>query len=158
MSKTLDDLLDAAIHHEQLSQAMYRDAAAIVTDPEARLFLRSLVEEEEGHERMLLQMKKMEIYDGSIPLEDPSILDAGRGSHGASSPSELAPGASIDQVIDLALAREHRARSLFERLAATARHEDLKQLFVNLAAEEDSHHRDIEKRFRAQRGLMGDEN
>lgn len=157
MSKTLDDLLDVAIHHEQLSQAMYRSAQQAVTDPEARRFLGVLVEEEEGHERMLKQLKQMEVYEGSVPLDDPTILEPGRDSHGAPE-KPLGPNASIDEIIDLALSREFRARQLFLRLAETTRSAELKQLFENLAKEEEAHHRDIERRFRATQGLMGDEN
>lgn len=151
MSRTINDLLDVAIQHEVLSQNMYRAAEARVTDPEAKRFLRTLVEEEEGHERTLKEIKDMEIYDGSVALQDASILDAGESSHGG----EIAADATIEQILDLALAREHRARTLFQSLAAAAAHPELKTLFENLAAEEDSHHEAIEKRFMRQRGEMG---
>jgi rubrerythrin len=156
MPKTLDDLLEVAIQHEISSQQMYRAAGTIVSDPEAKRFLRGLVEEEEGHERTLRSLREMEIFDGSVPLEDESMLDAGSGSHGEER-APLPADAGIEQVLELALTREHRARTLFEQLAGLARNEELRTLFEKLAAEEDSHHDAIIRRFKMQRGEMGDE-
>jgi rubrerythrin len=156
MSRTLNDLLDVAIRHEVLSQEMYRAAASRVSDPEARRFLQTLVEEEEGHERTLEQIKTMEVYDGSIVLEDESIFHPEKDTHGSSTP-DVGPEATIEQILELALSREHRARSLFESLESATGNAELKTLFRNLAEEEDSHHDTIIKRFKMQRGVMGDE-
>ncbi len=154
MGHTLDDLLDVAIEHEISSQRLYERALERAADGPARAFLRGLIAEEQGHERTLRELKAMEIYDGTVPVENEGLLAGPATSHGA---SEVPEGADFEAILDFALAREHRARMLFESAARAARHPELRALFEGLAGEEAQHHRDIEARFRRQQGSMGDE-
>ncbi|GAB4370222.1 MAG: hypothetical protein Kow0062_04720 [Acidobacteriota bacterium] len=154
MGRTLDDLLGVAIDHEIASQRLYRRALERTTDGPARAFLESLIEEEQGHERTLRELREMAIWDGSVPVEDEDLFAAPSASHGEDG---VPADAGLDTLLAFALRREHRARMLFEQAARAARHPELVSLFEGLAREEAQHHRDIEGRFLRQQGRLGDE-
>lgn len=155
MPHTLDDLLEVAIEHEVSTQQLYRDALAVVRDEQARRFLGELVAEEELHEKTLREMRDEGLYDGETPVVDEALFAGSRMSHSAR--GELTPESSVAQVLELALAREHRAQLIFQLLARTAREPELSQLFDRLATEEQFHHQEIERRFLRLTGQMGDE-
>ncbi len=154
MDRTIGDLLETAIGYEIRSQELYRRALELVEDPRARAFLEELVAEEERHQHTLEELREWEIFDPSIPLEDETMAVAG---DGAGLPEEIPPGTDLEGIVELALRREHRARTLFQRMAAAARHPELKTLFEKLAEEENSHHESVLERFRLHEGRPRDE-
>lgn len=153
MDKTLNDLLEVAIDHEISSQNMYQAAYNIVSDSQAKLFLRELIDEEKGHQTMLESIKEMEIYDGSIILDDASIIESGKSSH--KTDDDISTENTIDDILNIALKREYRAKSIFEKMASTTMNDELKGIFMKLAEEEDIHHKNISKKFNMQKGELG---
>lgn len=151
---TVDELLDIAIQHEVSSQNLYAGMLEKTNNVEMQNFLKSLVEEEKGHEDLLTTMKEMEIYDGSIVVEDTSLIKGVEQSHTTAKEPE-APPESIEQILELALTRETKAQNLFLTLAKSSKNEELKTMFENLAEEEMNHHHDIQKKFAMQQGTMG---
>jgi rubrerythrin len=149
---TIDDLLDIAIQFEISSQNLYASMMEKATDDETRVFLKNLVDEEKGHEDLLTTMKDMEIYDGSIPVEDDSLIKGVGESHTVE--NTPAPE-SIQKVLELALMRETRAHNMFVTLSKACKNDELKLMFEKLAAEEMNHHHNIEKKYAMQKGEMG---
>lgn len=151
--KTLDDLLNVAIEHEISSQKMYQQAYEKVSGNEVKQFIEELIEEEKGHETLLKQVKTMGIYDGSVPLDDESLLATGQKSHDIN--MDVTPDSSIEDVLEIALRREYKAQTLFNQMARLTKHPELQTLFEKLAEEEENHHKDIIKKFKIQKGEMG---
>jgi rubrerythrin len=150
---TINDLLDTAIRHEVSSQQLYTHLRDVVQDAETKAFLGDLIREETTHEALLLTVKDMEIYDGGIALEDQVVAAEVLASHGTA--ADITPESTIEDVLLLALSREHRAQQLFLRLAGADVHAELKELFEKLAEEEMNHHHAIEKKFAIHTGQMG---
>jgi rubrerythrin len=153
--KVLDDLLQIAIQHEISSQKFYQDSIGKTSDRKVQNFLKSLVEEEKSHEKILVSIREMEIYKGSIPVDEKMII-AAQQSHNLPIP-ELGAEPSLEEIYEIALRRETRAHLLFQQLARVTENEDLKELFINLAEEERNHHKNIEQGYRAQTGQFGPE-
>ena len=153
--KTVNDLLEIAIQHEISSQNFYRDALGKTSDKKVRHFLESLIEEEEGHERMLINIKAMDIYDGSVAIDEDSLRLAGE-SHSIDIP-ELSSDPKLEEIYEIALKRETRAYNIFCQLTAAVTDDELKTLFSSLADEEMNHHKNIDQKYNAQTGQMGHE-
>ena len=153
--KILDDLLQMAIQHEISSQKFYQDSISKTSDRKVQNFLKSLVEEEKSHEKILVSIREMEMYRGSIPVNEKMII-AAQQSHNLPIP-ELGSEPTLEDIYEIALRRETKAHQLFQQLARVTENEDLKELFINLAEEELNHHKSIEKGYRAQTGQFGPE-
>ena len=153
--KILDDLLQMAIQHEISSQKFYQDSISKTSDRKVQNFLKSLVEEEKSHEKILVSIREMEMYRGSIPVNEKMII-AAQQSHNLPIP-ELGSEPALEDIYEIALRRETKAHQLFQQLARVTENEDLKELFINLAEEELNHHKSIEKGYRAQTGQFGPE-
>jgi len=153
--KILDDLLQMAIQHEFSSQKFYQDSISKTSDRKVQNFLKSLVEEEKSHEKILVSIREMEMYRGSIPVNEKMII-AAQQSHNLPIP-ELGSEPALEDIYEIALRRETKAHQLFQQLARVTENEDLKELFINLAEEELNHHKSIEKGYRAQTGQFGPE-
>lgn len=151
--KTLGDLLEIAIQHEISSQNFYRDSLKKTNDPKVQNFLKALIEEEEGHERILLNIKDMEIYDDAVPVDGNMLKDAEK-SHDIDIP-ELSMDPKLEEIYEIALKRETKAYNIFKQMAATVKNDELRELFENLADEEMTHHKNIDNKYHAQTGQMG---
>ena len=151
--KTLGDLLEIAIQHEISSQNFYRDSLKKTRDTAVQNILKQLIEEEEGHERILLNIKEMEIYDASVPVDENLLKDAEQ-SHDIQIP-ELSNEPKLEEIYEIALKRETKAYNIFKQMAATVSNDELRELFKNLADEELNHHKNIDTKYHAQTGQMG---
>ncbi len=151
--KTLGDLLEIAIQHEVSSQKFYQDSLEKTGDLKVQNFLKSLIEEEKGHERILLNLRQMEIYDDSVPVDENLVNDA-QHSHDIEIP-ELSPEPALEEIYEIALKRETKAYNIFKQMAAAVKNDELKELFENLADEELNHHKNIDNKYHAQTGQMG---
>ncbi len=155
MISKLDDFLKLAIQLEISSQKFYQDAINKTSDREIQNFLRSLVDEEKSHEKILSSIREMGIYRVSTPVDQKTAM-AIQQSNDLPFP-ELGARPTLTEIYRSALQRETRAQQLFQHLARVTENEDLKELFINLAEEELNHHRRIEKEYRAQTGQFGPE-
>lgn len=152
---TIRELLEIAIRHEIGSQELYRNLKTIVTDRQTLSYLDDLVREEENHEAILRSIVENNLYDLHSVIEDMDVVDSVRSSHSVI--VTVSENSSIEDIMQLALQREHRARMLFERLSENALDEEQRLLFLKLAEEETSHQDVIEKRFAIRTGSMGHE-
>jgi len=151
--KTLNDLFEIAIEHEISSQKFYQDALESTQDPKVQHFLRTLIAEEKGHEKMLKSIAEMEIYDGTVPVSH-DVLEHARQSHDIDIP-ELSADPSLDEIYEIALKRETKAYNLFIQMSMTTVNPELKTLFGNLAEEEQTHHKNIDTAYQINTGEMG---
>ncbi|MFC2089101.1 ferritin family protein, partial [Calditrichota bacterium] len=106
-----------------------------------------------GHQTMLESIKEMELYDGSIPIQNESIFESGKSSHG--NENDFSKTIKIEDVLSIALKREFRAKAIFEKMAETTINNELKTIFTKLAEEEQIHHQNITKKFSLRQGEMG---
>ena len=150
---TIRELLEIAIQHEIGSQELYRNLKTIVTDRETLAYVDDLVREEENHETILRSIIDNNLYDMHSVIEDQDVADAVRSSHSVI--VRITENAKMEDVMQLALQREHRARMLFEQLSEHAVDEEQRLLFIKLAEEESTHQDVIEKRFAIRTGSMG---
>ena len=153
MQKTLNDLLDLAINAEISAQNLYSDASEIVDDQSGKLFLNGLVQEEKGHQTMLESIKEMELFDGDLLVDDESLFEAGKKIHDTD--DSFSKENDIEQIMLIALKREFKAKTRYEKMAGITNNSELKAIFSNLAKEEENHHKTIIKQFSMQQGEMG---
>jgi rubrerythrin len=153
--KTLDDFLQIAIDEEISSQKFYHDSIGRTGDRRVQNFLRALAEAERIHEKILTDLRDMEMYRGSLPVDEKMMI-AARQSHNLPIP-ELGPEPTLSEIYSIALRREDRAQNLYRQLARVTENEELKELFINLAREELNHHTSIQKEYKAQTGQFGPE-
>jgi rubrerythrin len=153
MAKTLNDLLDFAINAEISAQKLYTEASEIVDDQSGKLFLTDLAKEEKGHQTMLESIKEMEIFDGSIIVDEENLFEAGKDIHITN--DNFSKDNDIEQVMLIALKREFKAKTRYEKMAEITNNDELKSIFLTLAKEEESHHRTISKKYSLQQGEMG---
>jgi rubrerythrin len=153
MQKTLNELLDVAINAEISAQKLYSEASKIVDDQNGKLFLNGLVEEERGHQTMLESIKEMELFDGNIAVDDESLFEAGKKVHDTD--DNFSKENNIEQIMLIALKREFKAKTRYEKMSAITNNAELKTIFSKLAKEEELHHKNISKQFSMQQGEMG---
>ena len=73
MANTLNDLLDVAIRDEINAQKFYRILGEKTGNPKLKEIFFSMATEENGHELILKDMKTMEMFDGSVEIDDESL-------------------------------------------------------------------------------------
>ena len=150
---TLNDLLKVAIKAEIKAQKFYQEASQKFSNPKVQNFFRSLVGEEKKHERVLLNIREMEIYDGSVAVSE-NILQDARDSHEVADIA-ITGDDQLEQIYEVALKRETKAYKTYKHIADVAQNEEIKTLFENLADDEMDHHKRIEMQYQAQTGQMG---
>ncbi|MHC5088135.1 MAG: ferritin family protein, partial [Planctomycetota bacterium] len=127
-----EDVLDFAILQEKAAQQFYIKLAGEVLDADVQLFYRTLVEEEQIHEKKLRELKRYE-YDLNEPdleaLKDSGYLDA------MPVPADI----SLADAIRYAIKKERSARMLYRTLGQTCKRKELSELFTELADEEEAH-------------------
>lgn len=153
---TLKDLLDYAIQQEIDSQTLYRRGAELVKDAATQQFLRRLEKEEVEHEKMLFNIRETGLYNLDVAFKEEHLLEDAKHSHG-SNLFIFDERWTMENVLEIALKREYRARLIYEAAAQSAPDEEMKMLFKNLAAAEAIHHREVEKQYKLHRGTMGEE-
>ena len=129
---TFEDVLDFAILQEKAAQQFYIKLAGEVLDADVQLFYRTLVEEEQIHEKKLRELKRYE-YDLNEPdleaLKDSGYLDA------MPVPADI----SLADAIRYAIKKERSARMLYRTLGQVCKRKELAELFTELADEEETH-------------------
>jgi rubrerythrin len=155
MSKTLNDLLDAAIRDEIAAQKFYLDAMEKTNNARLKEFFKSLAGEEKGHERILTGVKEMGIYDGSLAVDEESVRKI-EGAHVIPN-EEPIEEMSIKRAMELAMNKENKASQIYAQMEQTSSQEELKKLFASLASDERRHARIIDEQYRIHTGQMGRE-
>ena len=155
MGTVLNDLLDAAIRDEIEAQHFYLTASEKSVNPRLKDFFNTLANEEKGHERILIGVKEMGLYEGDIPVDENALAQI-EGAHvitGEKPVEEL----SIEEAMELAMKKENKARHVYAQMADTTDQEEIQKLFTSISADENRHFMGIEKHYRIHTGQMGSE-
>ena len=102
---------------------------------------------------MLESIKEMELFDGDLNIDDESLFEAGKKIHDTN--DSFSKENDIEQIMLIALKREFKAKTRYEKMACITNDSELKTIFSKLAKEEEMHHKTISKRFSLQQGEMG---
>lgn len=153
MPKTLNDMLDVAIHDEINAQKFYKIMGEKTNNPKLKEFFNALASEEMGHERILKGVKEMELYEGSTEIDEESI----RKIEGAHVIDDTTPveEMSIEVAMEIAMKREHKASQVYGQMAETTSQEEIMKLFTSIAADERRHFNTIEEQYKIHTGQMG---
>jgi rubrerythrin len=129
---TFEDVLDFAILQEKAAQAFYTKLSEEALDSDVQLFYRTLIQEEHLHELKLRELKRFG-YDLVEPdietLKESGYLDA----------MPIPPEITFVEAVRYAIKKERSARMLYKTLGQVCERGELKQLFSELAEQEQSH-------------------
>lgn len=137
---SIQDVLSFAIRLEQASQEFYRQLSHTVHSPSVGRFLRSLIEEEVLHEQRLQQL-----YEGLGDLPDPVI--SAQEIDGYLQAMHVPDSLEYKEAVKLAMDKEKAAQSLYTIVAGTMADETLKDVFLQLALQEQIHHQYFEDEY-----------
>jgi rubrerythrin len=137
---SIQDVLSFAIHLEQASQEFYQQLSQTVHDPSVGRFLRSLIEEEKLHEERLQQM-----YEGAGDVPEPVISP--QEIDGYLRAMKVPDSLEYKEAVKLAMDKEKAAQSLYTIIAGTLSDEILKDVFLQLAAQEKNHCQYFEEEY-----------
>ena len=129
---TFEDVLDFAILQEKAAQEFYTDLEEKVTNDDVRLFYKTLIQEEQLHELKLRDLKRFgyELIEPDIEtLRESGYLDA----------MPVKPEISLVDAVRYAIKKERSARMLYHTLGEMCQRDELKDLFDELAEQEESH-------------------
>ena len=155
MAKTLNDLLDAAIRDEIAAQKFYLGAMEKTKNAKLQAFFNSLAEEEKGHERILLGVKEMGLYDGELPVDEESVEKI-EGAH-IIPEEEPIEKMTLEKAMEVSIKKEYKASQIYGQMEKTTTQEELKKLFSSLSADERRHALKIDEYYRIRTGQMGRE-
>lgn len=150
---TLNDLFDIAIQEEINAQKFYLHAHEKTDDVTIRNFLHAIFREEQNHEKILRNIRELDLYDGSLPV-NAEMLEAAQMAHRIVMPDSL-NNLSLEDLFEIALKKEAQAYTMYEHIAQVAVDEEIKSLFENMANEEHNHHKKINQFYLAKTGQMG---
>ena len=129
---TFEDVLDFAILQEKAAQQFYTDLEEKVIDNDVRLFYKTLIQEEHLHELKLRELKRFgyELIEPDIEtLRESGYLDA----------MPVTPETTFAEAVRYAIKKERSARMLYHTLGEMCERNELKDLFEELAEQEESH-------------------
>ena len=134
---SVDEVLNVAIASESKAHELYIEMAAMVENPWMRATLEGFAQEELQHRAKLEAVKA-----GRITLEREKVGDLGIGDK----LEDTKPHAKMDypELLVFAIKKEDSAHRLYAAMASIFSEPDLKDIFNNLAEEEDAHKRRFE--------------
>jgi rubrerythrin len=130
--QTFEDIVDFAILQEKAAQQFYTKLSAEVSDPQVRLYYRTLAEEERLHEQELRKLKT-----GTYKLAEPDVKMLQKSGYLEALPARA--DMTLPEAIRYSLKKEKSARMLYSTLAGAMKNEELAMLFRTLADQEQLH-------------------
>ncbi|MDD5011604.1 MAG: ferritin family protein [Phycisphaerae bacterium] len=131
--KTTDDILDFAIKNEIESYRFYTDLAATVNNPEMKKVFSEFAAEEQGHKKLLEDVKKGKTFN----VSDKQVADLKIADFTVD--VEPTPDMDYQSALILAMKKEKKAFQLYTNLAALTEDVTIRQLFQSLAQQEAKH-------------------
>lgn len=147
MAQTLkvQDVLKVAIEAEIKAYQLYTELSEKMKNPAAKIMLKELAAQEEGHRKALENVVKTENVDvlgKAIPVES-------RGIQEFLITADLDEKASIQEVMIFAMNEEQKAYDFYMGLKEQFPGTELEDLFDRLAAEERGHKIKLEDEYEA---------
>ena len=140
MNEEIAEILDTAMLKEVASEAMYRQAAAMASEPSVATLLGELADEEEHHLAVLKNLKPENIIE--TPVLKTRMADLKLSDH-LKAPSEL-PGAELTESLLFAIKREAESVTFYTELMGLFSDETAKNLCQALAWQELAHKAKLE--------------
>ncbi len=131
--KNTDDIIDFAIKNEIEAYKFYTGLSATVNNPEMKKVFSEFASEEQGHKKLLENVKK----GGTFKVSDKQIADLKIADFTID--VEPTPDMDYQSALILAMKKEKKAFQLYTNLAALAEDVTIKQLFQSLAQQEAKH-------------------
>jgi rubrerythrin len=150
MTKTLNDVLDVAIVEEINAQKFYRIMSEKVENKHLKTFFISLANEEYSHEWILKDIKEMELFDGSVEVDEESLKKI-EGAHIIDDAGSI-EDMTLIRAMQIAMKREKKAVEVYGKMAESARHEEVMKLFIRLATDEQRHFNMINQKYTLYKG------
>jgi rubrerythrin len=146
MTSTLNDLLDVVIRDEINAQKFYMILSEKSEDQKLKKFFISLANEEKGHELILHDMKSMEIFDGSVEIDEESLEEV-EGAH-IIDDAELIDDMTIEDGFQIAMKREIKAVQVYRQMAETTENEEIMKLLFRMVSDEQRHYDIISQTYK----------
>jgi len=150
MASTLNDLLDVAIRDEMNAQKFYTILGEKTEDPKLKEIFFSLATEENGHEMILRDIKDMEIFEGSVEVDEES-LEKLEGAH-IIDDEESVDQMTIDRALKIALKRESKAIRVYREIAESTPNEEIMKLLFRIVSDEQRHYDIISQKYKIHAG------
>jgi rubrerythrin len=131
--KSIDDILVFAIDEEQKAVDFYSVLAGNARSEEMKNIFIEFAEEEIKHKTRLIKIREEGVFD--MPKQD--VQDLKISDYLVS--VKPTPDMTYEEALVVAMKKEKAAFKLYTNLAAKAPTEDLKDVFLSLAAEESKH-------------------
>jgi rubrerythrin len=140
---SVSEVLDFAINREVEARDLYIKLAGMVEKPEMARVLSDLAAEELEHKEKLEAVKA-----GKMVIDEEEVGNLGIADYVA----DVEPHAKMSYVdlLVVGMKKEERSCKLYRDLASAARKQELKDIFLKLAQEEDGH----KLRFEVEYDLM----
>ncbi|MBT3225669.1 MAG: ferritin family protein [Deltaproteobacteria bacterium] len=150
--KTIDDIVDFAIEKEVEAADFYETAAENEDVKSTAEVLKEYAAEERKHEMMLTNLKNNKTKISEYKFE--KIQDIKRSDYLLD--LEFQKGMSYMEIMRLAMKREEKAHSLYEKLAQAAENTEQVNVFTILAQEEAKHKNYFETMYDDYMAAQGD--
>jgi len=145
MSKwSIDEILDLAILMEDQSIQIYTSAQDKVVNPGSKEMLKTLVIEEKGHKKRLLNIKEkvkhLEKFSSTEKIQDLKISDL-------LVKESLSAESGYQEILIFAAKREKETHDMYVNLAKKYKGSGIENTFLMLAQEELKHKYLLEKEY-----------
>lgn len=139
--KAFDSILGVAIEREKEAVLFYQELQKRVLFTERKEFLRSLEKMEEGHVKILENLRNRDIDEMDIP----DVPDLEIGDYLVE--VELSENMSYQDILIVGMKREEAAYNLYMKLSTQTTGGQVKKVFQKLASEEAKHKLYFEKLY-----------
>jgi rubrerythrin len=142
--------LDVAIRDEMNAQKFYRIMSEKAGNPKLKEIFISLAKEENGHELILKDMKEMEIFDGSVEVDEES-LEKIEGAHIVEDEGPI-EDMTIERALQIAMKRENKAIQVYRQMAESTPNEEIMKLLYRIVSDEQRHFNIISQNYNMHSG------
>ncbi|MCX6231470.1 MAG: ferritin family protein [Bacteroidetes bacterium] len=131
--ENINDILDFAINEEQAAVDLYTKLAENASSSDVKTVFTDFAREEINHKKRLMEIKENGLFD----MKAESVTDLKISDYTLNvSPS---PTMTYAEALVYAMKKEKAAYKLYTKLAERAPNDNLKNIFLALAAEESKH-------------------
>jgi rubrerythrin len=141
----IEQILEQAIQFEEDAYSFYSDAIGMVERPHIRTVLQDMAAEETKHKEKLQALLAGDTSRIISANRQDQVQDLKLAEYLVARP--LAPGASLQDVLIVAMHREKSSNEFYSTMAEIAEGEDARSLFDFLAEEEMVHKNKVESLY-----------
>jgi rubrerythrin len=147
--RTIDDILAFAIKKEEEAAAAYGTMIATARTPGLKKLLGELMDEEENHKKLLLELAE----GPTVDQEPAKVADLRISDYLIAEPPH--PDMGFQNLLIFAARKEHKAAQLYSALALRSTKDGQRKLFEFLAGQEKTHKLRLESEY--ERHVLGED-